>query len=312
MTTFTEVSVKVDGEAAEAVAEVLRPFAYQESVVLEQMGDPDDPAPLALEPGVIVKIFIPQQEDNPELRHRIAEILYHLNRLYPVPDPLFQTIEETDWANAWKEHYHPFRIGKRFWIQPSWYDSEAAREALDESEHGDDIVLVLDPGMAFGTGLHPTTQTCIRALEQVVEPGERVLDVGTGSGILSIAAVRLGASAVCGVDTDELAVKAANFNAKQNNVSDKIAFWQGDLESVNEQGWDVVVVNILAPVIEKMLKRNQLMEYVTESGWLILSGIIDTQLGDLEKTIALAGGTIVRTLVVRDWTTVMVRTKASN
>ena len=311
MTAFTEVSVFVDGEAAEVVAEVLRPFAYQDGIILEQKGDADDPDPLALEPGITVKIFVPQEDDTPDLRHRMEEILYHLNRLYPVPPPSFRILEETDWANAWKEHYHPFRVGQKIWIQPSWYDSEEEAGELANFARRDDILLVLDPGMAFGTGLHPTTQKCLRALEQVVKPGDRVLDVGTGSGILSIAAVKLGAAAAIGIDTDGLAIKTAISNANQNNISDKIAFWQGDLQSVTERGWDIVVVNILAPVIESLLKQNNLMNYVGENGWLVLSGIIDTQIENVEKALTSAGGTIIQTLTVRDWVTLMVRSNAA-
>ena len=117
---FTEISIVTDGEAAEAVADVLRPYAYQNSVVLEQLGDPHDLDPLALQDEVTVKIFIPEEEDTADLRLKIEQILYHLNRLYPVPAPNFKKIPETDWANAWKENFHPFRVGERIWIIPSW------------------------------------------------------------------------------------------------------------------------------------------------------------------------------------------------
>jgi ribosomal protein L11 methyltransferase len=158
MTAFTEISVATYGEAAEAVAEVLRPFAYQEGVVLEQLGHADDPDPEAMEPAITVKIYVPHEEDTPALRQRIEEILYHLNRLYPVPSPSYKVLQETDWANAWKEHYHPFRIGQRIWIRPTRYDEEEVIEKSDEAVDDENVILVLDPGMAFGTGLHPTTQ----------------------------------------------------------------------------------------------------------------------------------------------------------
>ncbi|UCC51357.1 MAG: 50S ribosomal protein L11 methyltransferase [Anaerolineaceae bacterium] len=307
MTVFTEISVVTDGEAAEAVADVLRPFAYQDGVVLEQLGDPNNPDPLAVEPEVTVKIYIPQEHDTPDLRRRLEEILYHMNRLYPMPAPKYQTLEETDWATAWKEHYHPFRVGKRILIRPSWFDAEADAETTTESAGTDDVVLLLDPGMAFGTGLHPTTQKCLRALEQIVQPGQQVLDVGTGSGILAIAAVKLGAANVLGVDIDELAVKTAVANAEQNQVSDQVVIWQGDLSSVPARQWDVVLVNILAPVIIGLLDNGGLMNYVAESGWLVLSGIIESQADDVEHAVAEAGGRVVETLSVRDWVTMKVR-----
>lgn len=306
MTRFLEVSVVTDGEGAEAVAEVLRPFAYQDGVVLEQLGDMASLDPNALEPAVTVKIYLPEEDDTPELRRRLEEILYHMSRLYPLPPPTFRLLAETDWANAWKDHYHPFRVGNGIWIQPSWV-------ALDDSAVGegsrqpDDVVLVLDPGMAFGTGLHPTTQKCLRALEMVVRPGHKVLDVGTGSGILAIAAVKLGAGRVVGVDTDKIAVETAVNNAQQNGVLGQFAVWQGALDSVAERGWDVVVVNILAPVIVGLLNDGGLMGYAGENGRLILSGIIDQQMEEIETAVAQAGGSIVERLIMRDWVSYIIQ-----
>ncbi len=308
MSAFTEVSVITDGEAAEVVAEVLRPFAYRDGVVLEQQGDLLSLDPAALEPQVTVKIYLPAAEDTPELRRRIEEILYHLNRLYPVPAPAFRVLQETDWANAWKEHYRPFRIGDRIWIRPSWYTEEQmAAEAATADARAGDITLVLDPGMAFGTGTHPTTQKCVLALEQVVRPGMRVLDVGTGSGILAIAAAKLGATAVSAVDTDLLAVQAADQNAQINGVSAVVQAWQGDLASVAERPWDVVVVNILAPVIIDLLENGELLEYVAGDGALILSGIIDEQAPLVEAALLAAGGQTEKRLTQRDWVSFIAR-----
>ncbi|VAW30872.1 Ribosomal protein L11 methyltransferase [hydrothermal vent metagenome] len=288
-----------DGEGAEAVAEVLRPFAYNDGVVLEQLGDENSPAHDALETAVTVKIYIPEAEDSPKLRQRLEEILYHLGRLYPIPPPTFRQLEEEDWANAWKAHYHPFRIGNRVWIQPSWIDADAVTEGgvFAKSE---DVVLVLDPGMAFGTGLHPTTQMCLQALEQVVAPGSRVLDVGTGSGILSIAAVKLGAGEARAFDTDAVAVQTAQSNAAQNETN-HIHIHQGELADVPLKGWDIVVVNILAHVIVSLLDNDRLLEYVSPSGKLILSGIIEEQLAVVETAVSNAGGQISHKRQVRDW-----------
>ena len=158
---WLEVRVITDGEAAEAVAEALRPYAYQNSVVLEQLGDPNDLDPTAMEPQVTVKIFLPNEQDTPEKRYKLSEIIYHLSRLYPIPPPTFHQIAERDWTTAWREHYHPFQIGKRIWVQPSWQPAQHTGS--------DDIVLTLDPGMAFGTGLHPTTQMCLQLLEDLGE-----------------------------------------------------------------------------------------------------------------------------------------------
>ena len=291
---WLEVSVVTDGEGAEAVAEVLRPFAYQGGVVLEQLGDESSLDPDALEPEVTVKIYLPEAEDTPEMRRRIETVVYHLGRMYPIPEPIFRQLQEEDWANAWKKNYHPFRVGEHVWIRPSWLDE-------DDGAQGDDIVLTLDPGMAFGTGLHPTTQMCMQALELLVQPGMSLLDVGTGSGILAILAAKLGANDIWGVDTDELAVKTAVANAQQNQVADELIIGQGTLAAVERKGWDIVVVNILAPVIMTMLAQDDLLGYVGANGRLILSGIIEEQAEAVQTAVREAGGQIQQTLAIRDW-----------
>lgn len=299
---WLEVSVVTDGEAAEAVAEALRPLAHNQSVVLEQLGDPESLDPHALEPEVAVKIYLPGEEDTVEARRRIEEIVYFLGRLYPIPAPNFRKLEEKDWANAWREHYRPFRIGQQLWIQPSWISAE---EAPDRKPT--DIVLTLDPGMAFGTGLHPTTQMCLQALEQLVWPGSSLLDVGTGSGILAVAAARLGAGKILGLDTDNHAVQAARKNAHLNGVGEQISIRPGTLAGVSTTPWDLVVVNILAPVIVRLLDEEGLLSYVAASGRLLLSGIIEPQMPEVMAAIEKARGEIVEQLAVRDWRTLIVR-----
>lgn len=284
-----------DGEGAEAVAEALRPLAYNESVALEQLAAPGSPESDALEPEVTVKIYLPGDEDTPVLRRRIEEVLYQMGRLYPIPGPVFRKLEEKDWAHAWKEHYAPFRIGQRLWIQPSWIEETHAEPG--------DIVLTLDPGMAFGTGLHPSTQLCLLALEELVRPGMTALDVGAGSGILSIAAALLGAGdgqggGILAVDTDRLAVAATRENAARNGLTLDVR--QGSLDSVAEQPWDIILVNILAPVIIDML-QNGLLGYLAPGGWLLLSGVIDEQLPAVEAALVAAGGRIHQQRQIRDW-----------
>jgi ribosomal protein L11 methyltransferase len=292
------------------VAEVLRPFAYNDGVVLEQLGDEDSPAHDALETAVTVKIYIPEAQDTPHQRQRIEEILYHMGRLYPIPPPTFRKLEDEDWANAWKAHYHPFRIGNKIWIQPSWIENGNSPDNGDFAQP-DDVVLVLDPGMAFGTGLHPTTQMCLQALENEVQPGDSVLDVGTGSGILSIAAVKLGAGQVRAFDTDALAVQTTLDNAAQNGI-DTMQIHQGVLADVPLTAWDIVVVNILANVIVSLLDDNQLLEYVAPGGKLILSGIIDEQLEVVETAVTAAGGQVIEKIQVRDWICLIVSPEPKN
>lgn len=303
---WLEVSVITDGEGAEAVAEVLRPFAYQDGIAMEQMGDENSVDPNAMETAVTVKIYIAHTEDTPALRQRIEEILYHMGRMYPIPPPTFRKLEDKDWAEAWKEHYHPFRIGHNIWIQPSWIDMDESNSSTDGVQDGD-VVLVLDPGMAFGTGTHPTTQMCLQALEKIVKPGDSLFDVGTGSAILAIAAAKLGATPLLGIDIDQVAIDASLVNAEMNGVTGAIEFETAVLTDIPVQKWDIVVVNILAPIIINLLDNDRLMAYVADDGYLILSGIVDSQIALVETAVANAGGVVAEKLLIRDWVSYLIR-----
>jgi ribosomal protein L11 methyltransferase len=292
---WLEVSVRTDGEGAEAVAETLRPFAHQESVVLVQLQDPHTVDISALSDEVAVKIYIAGDEDTSALRLRLQEVLYYLSRLYPLPEPVFNELQNADWASIREAHCKPFRVGERLWILPSW--SMASDSVYD-------VVLTLDAGTAFGTGLHPTTQMCLLALEQLVKPGMKVLDVGTGSGILAIAAAKLGAAEVFGVDTDMLAVNAARQNISLNKVEQSVMAEQGELKDVMNQNWDIVIVNILAPVIDHLLKEADLVTYMAENGCSILSGIVQQQTEMIETAIEAGGGQLDHTRTLgKDWIT---------
>ncbi len=181
-------------------------------------------------------------------------------------------VEEADWATAWKAYYKPMRIGRHLVVTPPWETPELTP---------DDLAIVVDPGMAFGTGSHPTTQLCLVALEEYVMPGASVADVGTGSGILAIAAAKLGASPVAANDTDPLAVQIAAENAAVNGVSVAVA------ETLPPGPYAVVVANILADVIIGMV--GQLAAWTQPGGIFIASGIIDTRELDVRQAVQAAG-----------------------
>lgn len=291
---WLEVSVTADGEAAEAIAEALRPFAYNDGVILEQRGNAASADPDALEPEVTVKIYLPEGQDLPDVRRRIEETVYYLGRLYPIPAPVFKRLQDEDWSTAWRKHYHPFRVGRSLWIHPSWLEAADSRPG--------DVVIAVDPGMAFGTGLHPSTQMCLQQLEDLVSPGMRVLDVGTGSGILSAAAAKLGAAQVLAFDTDYLAVVAASENVKRNGVEDKLWLFQGELNALHPSpSWDLVVVNILAPVIVRLMEQQRLAEYLSTNGRLILSGVIEEQESDVLRVMEAVSITLTKRTAIRDW-----------
>ena len=177
-------------------------------------------------------------------------------------------VEEADWANAWKAFYKPFRVGRRLIVTPPWESPELAP---------DDIPLVIDPGMAFGTGSHPTTQLCLTALEDYVQPGQSVADVGTGSGILAIAAAKLGASPVAANDNDTLAVRIAGENAAANHVTVAVT------EALPLGTYHILVANILADVIIGL--ADELISRLKPGGLLIASGIIDTREADVQNAL---------------------------
>lgn len=294
---WIEVSLEVDGEAAEAVADVLRRYGHQ-GVVIEQAGFPSEVWPDEIPPAerLIVRAYFPQDDQAEAAQQRLREAIYYMGRLYPMPEPVFNVVREEDWAEAWKAHYHPLRLGKRLYIRPEW-------RAVDDARP-EDIVLVMDPGMAFGTGTHPTTQLCLQSVEDLVStrPGIDVLDLGCGSGILGIAAVRLGARHVLAVDIDGLAVTATRENAARNGVADTITAVQGGLEVVLARGetFDLLLANILAKVIIEMCEQG-LGGVVAPGGQAIFSGIILEQADAVETALRAAGLTPTGRRVQGDW-----------
>ena len=203
-------------------------------------------------------------------------------------------VEEADWANAWKAFYKPFRVGRRLVVTPPWEHPDLAP---------DDIPLVIDPGMAFGTGSHPTTQLCLVALEDYIKPGASVADIGTGSGILAIAAAKLGASPVAANDNDPLAVKIARENAVANGVSVEVT------DALPIGRYDAVVANILADVIIGM--SAELNALIAPGGTLVASGIIDTREADVQKALEDVGLAHVETRRQTEWVALVFQSTAA-
>jgi ribosomal protein L11 methyltransferase len=293
---WIELSIETDAELAEAISEAI--FQYVEGgVALEQVyrglndgTTADRWEDEAASGPVVVRAYLPVDATLEERRTKVEQALFYLNMVRPIPQPSYRDVAQSDWANAWKASFKPLRIGRRILIRPSW---------IDESDAGaqpGDIVLALDPGMAFGTGLHPTTQLCAMALEERVWPGMRVFDVGHGSGVLSILAARLGASAVLGADTDEEAVRVGQENAAINGTAAVTRFAHGSHTSSSET-YDIVVANILARVIVAMLDGG-----LTARGRLfIFSGILDTQATDVKTAAEAAGLALIEQKQMLDW-----------
>lgn len=183
-------------------------------------------------------------------------------------------VQEDDWLNNWRKFFKPMPVGEKLLINPSWFTDTDPKGRL---------VINIDPGLAFGTGKHETTRLCMEALERYVKGGERVLDVGCGSGILGIAAVLLGAESALGVDIDETAVRTANENAQVNHVSDRMTAIAGDLVDKVTEKYDIVVANIVADAIIAL--SASVTSFMTDDAVYIVSGIIDTRADDVKNAI---------------------------
>ena len=238
---------------------------YVDQAVMEKMKDCE----------TCVTIYV---ADNPQGMEELMQVRQILARLKAQdPDGKYgrlelemKDVDEEDWSNAWKKYYHPVQVGEHLVVCPSW-------EAYDRQP--DDVVLTLNPGMAFGTGTHDTTRLCMELLEKYITPQDTVLDVGCGSGILAITAALLGANKIIGCDIDEVAVKVAGENAALNGVQDRIAFHQGDLTSQVEGSFQIICANIVADVIIRL--SEDAGRYLAKDGIFITSGIIDTREQDV-------------------------------
>jgi ribosomal protein L11 methyltransferase len=287
---WIEISIQADGEAAEAIADVFNRLG-EGGAVVETLIHQDD-SPYAGDPVVNVKTCLPANRAGAARQRQIEEALWHLSQLYPIPAPQIRELKEEDWAEAWKKGYSVQHIGRRLVIAPSW-------EMY--TPQGDEIVVRLDPGMAFGTGLHPTTRLCLMALETWVRVGDRVLDVGTGSGILAIAAAKLGAAQVIGIDLDPVAVQVARDNIRLNGVADRVVIEEGTPDTVHLalHSLDRIVVNILADVIIALTPK--LVTRLRPAGALIASGIIEEYADAVVEAFETAGLEVVERRQQKDW-----------
>jgi ribosomal protein L11 methyltransferase len=302
--------VTTDSETAEAVAELFNLHGRGGAVVETLVDCFEYEAPAAPPPSsVIVKTYLALDGTAEAARQRLEEGLWHLGQIAPIPQPVIRHLGEEHWAEAWKQQYHLLRVGKRTVIVPAW---EAYTPGQGE------FVIRLEPGMAFGTGLHPSTRLCLEALETYLELGCTVLDVGTGSGVLSIAAAKQGAGSVLALDADPVAVTVARHNADLNGVGQRIAVQHGTLPSSTPGGWglafldaerepglletgefDLVVVNILAPVIMGMAPA--LAARLARCGFLIAAGLIESQEREVRRDFVAQGLQIVERAQEQDW-----------
>lgn len=226
-------------------------------------------------------------------------LLQQSGLLKTIPEYQISYMEDEDWLTGWKQYFHPLEISPRLAVVPSWEEYTAAP--------GQQII-TLDPGMAFGTGSHGTTYCCLSALVDYLQAGMRVCDVGTGSGILAIAAAKLGAVGILATDNDELAIRVAQENARQNEVAEEIDFQVANLLYDINDHFDLIIANILAPVIRQLIP--QLSALLQPGGIFISSGYICKQEKEIRTALESAGHEILKSYHREDWVTLVSRRQA--
>lgn len=293
---WLELTVEADVEAVEAVSEIFGRLGRGAAVRPTRLiHDPDDELSAREDPTApyLVTVHLPDGPDAPGAVAATERALWHLQAfgLRPVGALQVTPVDDRDWTEAWKADYRPQRIG-RVVIVPSW---------LDEPIAPDEVAIRLDPGMAFGTGLHPTTRGCLTLLQRISPMPARVLDVGSGSGILGIAALRLGAEHVEALDTDPLAVEATAANAAANDLGDRVLALRGTLPAIPERGrrFGLILANLVAGLLVELARG--LAAHVDPGGTLLASGIIEPRGSEALAALTAAGFVLVERLDDGEW-----------
>jgi ribosomal protein L11 methyltransferase len=297
---WAEISVEADRNAVDDLTRLLGRHCAGGAVVEDDLGRADS------ERGgrVIVKGFLPV--DDVQTREKLEIALLLLSRSSGISAPRLRVLEPEDWAESWKVHFLPQHIGERLVVVPTW---QAYTPRPGE------VVIFLDPGMAFGTGLHATTRLCLRAAEALARPGVRVLDVGSGSGILAIAAALLGAGPILALDMDPIAVEVAQENVALNGVAGAVTVAHGTLREEEAadslvrrtapEGYDLILANILAEVITAMAPA--LARALAPQGVLVTSGILAAKADGVAEALATAGLAVVERPQEEEWVALVAR-----
>jgi ribosomal protein L11 methyltransferase len=294
---WLEIAVEVAGIDSEIAADLLRQ-ACPGGVAIETPSRLDRATETYVPDGdaaSLVKGYLRPSEDVERVRRNLEIALQTAPLQRPAIWHDTRELADEDWRDAWKKYFGVQRIGRRLVIVPSWVEHRPKKG---------DVVLLIDPGMAFGTGQHPTTAMCLAALEDVVTGGASVLDLGCGSGILAIAAAKLGAGSVVAIDNDPQAIKATRANAAGNNAGDTIEAREGTLDAVN-QHFDVVVANISGLTLERLAPL--LARSLVSGGRLIASGFLDEAVDGLRAAFEGTGLSVERVIEDGIWRAIIAR-----
>lgn len=310
---WAEITIKTTTEAVEAITNIL----YEQNVGGVSIEDPKDfkfqkkneyDWDFVEEEifnsgydGVIIKTYITEERDVTEDVNLIKEKIQGLKEFgIDIGEAIVELsqVDEEDWANEWKNYYKPTKVGKNVVVKPTWEEYE---------EQTGDLIIELDPGMAFGTGTHETTTMCIQQLENYVKKDSKVFDIGCGSGILAIAAAKLGAKEVVAVDLDEVAVKVSKENIELNKVEDKVTALHGNLTEVINDKADIVVANIIADIIKILAK--DVSNFMKEDAVFISSGIIHAKVDEVKESLIKNGFEIVEVQTLGEWNAIVSKLK---
>jgi ribosomal protein L11 methyltransferase len=299
---WLKIELSVSPDLVDAVSNFLTEIGVQ-GVYQEEL-EPQSPEDFEVSATrEVLKAYIPFDI---RLEHRIASLKTYLNsltQLFPgLEEPGYETetIEDQDWGEEWKKYFKPIRVSKNIVIKPTWERYAPV---------GRDIVIDIDPGMAFGTGQHPSTRMCLEAIEDIILKYRtikkwRVLDVGTGTGILGISCAKLGAEKVVCVDIDKKAAEIARENVMINHVEDRVEIINRDVNTIREP-FDLIVANLTAKILIRL--RTHLMSLIENGGYLVISGIIDQNKGDIESHFLTGKFTLHHIITEKEWVCYVLR-----
>ncbi|MCC0635445.1 MULTISPECIES: 50S ribosomal protein L11 methyltransferase [unclassified Clostridioides] len=314
MNNWIEVTIKTTTEAVEPITNILyeqgaggaviedpKDFLFQKKNELDWDYVEEEVFKKNEEDGVLIKTYVSEEKNVMEFVEIIKQKVLGL-RDFGIDigegSVSLDQVNEADWANAWKAYYKPTKVGQKVVVKPTWEDYD-----MQEG----DLIIELDPGMAFGTGTHETTSMCIRELEKYVNKDSKVFDIGCGSGILAIAAAKLGAKEVVAVDLDEVAVKVAKENVLENKVEENVSVMHGNLTDVIKDKADVVVANIIADIIKILAKDVQ--NFMKEDAIFISSGIILDKVEEVKESLIENGFEIVEVQKLGEWSAIVSKLK---